>query len=191
MVKAGAQRKQAGNASLLSVVKIQRKTFSKKKNNKSSTSNCTHCSGDTPTYQKWEKWASISGSVPCWGSTQEWGTKGSCGQQSAKHTTLTTLVSNLTSLLPRVPCCLLSSNTLVCAECTRPSSELQNWCRVSNKHLPSLSCNASYQPLNQLQVTFTECTFSPQIKAALRSSDTHQRQELDQPTVSDQEWFFK
>lgn len=54
MVKAGAQGQQAGKASLIPVVKVQ-KNFKKEKrknirNNKSSTSNSTHFSGDTPTY---------------------------------------------------------------------------------------------------------------------------------------------
>lgn len=140
-----------------------------------------------PPTQKWEeKWASISGSVPCWGSHTGVSTaraalkaqKAALGSnqlstETLSTETLTTLVSNLTFHFPKFlgVCSLLK--TLVYAECIRSSSELEGFFRVPNKHLSSLSCNPSYQPLNQLQDTFTKCMFSPPIKATLRISQAY------------------
>lgn len=119
-----------------------------------------------------QKWAFIWGSVPCWDSHTDVGTakaalkaqKAALGSNQLSMETLTTLVSDLTFTSP-VPCCMFSPQTHLY---TVSASDLvlssRDLFRVSNKHLSSLSCNPSYQPLNQLQVTFTKCMLSSKLK---------------------------
>lgn len=113
MVKAGAQGQQAGKVSLIPVVKTPKKIKTEKRknirNNKSSRSNSTHFMETLPPTQKWEKWASISGFVPCWGYHTGVSTakaalkaqKAALGSNQLSTETLTTLVSDFTSHFPK------------------------------------------------------------------------------------------
>lgn len=127
-------RTKAGKASLISVVKIQKK-IKRKKGKIQEIINAAQATPHTSveTLPPTQNWASISGSVPCWVSHMGVSTakaalraqKAALGSNQLSTETLTTLVSDLTFHFPKFRLYVLSLITLVYTECIRSSSELQ------------------------------------------------------------------